>query len=113
MVVSVPVTPSGGIDRWGRARRMAVARVEAGAISDWQEFEVGWDRVHAGGTEGAHHARVARFVREHGVETVVATRMGPDMAHMLDRLGVEVRLGAEGKARAAVLAAAAERGSER
>ncbi len=113
MVVCVPVTPSGGIDRWGRARRMAVAKVEAGVISDWQEWDVGWDRAHDAGTEGAHHARVARFVREHRVETVVATRMGPDMAHMLDRLGVEVRLGAEGKARAAVLAAEAERGAER
>ena len=113
MVVCVPVTPTGEIGRWGRARRVAIARVEAGVISDWQEWDVGWDRARAAGNEGAHHARVARFVREHRVETVVATRMGPDMAHMLDRLGVEVRLGAEGKARAAVLAAEAERGAER
>lgn len=111
MVVCVPLTPTGEIDRWGQARRVAIARVEAGAVSEWQEFDVGWDRAHAAGTEGAHHARVARFVRDHGVETVIAARMGPDMAHMLDRLGVSVRLGAQGDARAAALAAGAEQGA--
>jgi predicted Fe-Mo cluster-binding NifX family protein len=105
MVVCVPLTPTGEIDRWGRARTVAVARVESGAISDWQEFDVGWDRAHDEGTEGAHHARVARFVRDHGVETVVARRMGREMLHMLDKLGIVVRLGATGDARQAVLAA--------
>lgn len=108
MLVCVPLTRDGRIDRWGRARRVAIARVESGAIADWQEFDVGWDELHDTGTEGAHHARVARFVREHGVQTVVAEHMGGDMAHMLDRLGVTVRLGAAGDARLAAAAAGLE-----
>jgi predicted Fe-Mo cluster-binding NifX family protein len=104
MRVCVPVTPAGQVDRWGRARWVAIAEVASGEISDWRAIEVGWDELHEAGTEGAHHARVARFVREQGVETVVAAHMGADMAHMLDRLGVTVHLGAAGDARAAVLA---------
>lgn len=106
MRVGVPVTPAGQIDRWGRARRIAVAQVLSGEIVDWQESDVGWDELHDAGTEGGHHARVARFVREQGVEAVVVEHMGADMAHMLHLLGVTVHLGAAGDARAAVLAAA-------
>jgi predicted Fe-Mo cluster-binding NifX family protein len=106
MRVCVPVTPAGQIDRWGRARQVAVAQVLSGEIVDWQLSDVGWDELHDAGTEGGHHARVARFVREQGAEAVVATHMGADMAHMLHRLGVTVHLGAGGDARTAVLAAA-------
>ncbi len=106
MRVCVPVTPTGQVDRWGRARQVAVAKVMSGEIVDWQLSNVGWDDLHDAGTEGAHHARVARFVREQGVEAVVAEHMGADMAHMLHRLGMTVHLGASGDARTAVLAAA-------
>ncbi len=108
MKVCVPVTSVGQIDpRWGRARRVAIADVRDGAIARWDETEVGWDTLHDEGTEGGHHARVARFLRESGVQLVVAEHMGDPMVNMLDKMGISVRLGAGGDARAAVLAAAA------
>jgi predicted Fe-Mo cluster-binding NifX family protein len=102
MVICVPVTDDGQIDpSWGRASRVAIADVEAGSLADWQEFDVGWGDLHDTGTEGGHHARVARFLMEHGVRVVVAHHMGDDMRHMLDRMGVDVRLGASGDAQQA------------
>jgi predicted Fe-Mo cluster-binding NifX family protein len=85
---------------------MAIASVEGSIVATWQVHEVAWDAVHDAELEGAFHARVARFLREHHVETVVARHMGEGMLHMLQRMGLQVRLGAAGDARAAVLAAA-------
>jgi predicted Fe-Mo cluster-binding NifX family protein len=108
MIVCVPVTPAGEIDpRWGRAARVAVADLRDGGIARWEEIEVGWDTAHDMGTEGSHHARVARFLQEHAAEIVVAHHMGDPMVHMLESMGVQVRLGAHGDARHAVLVAPA------
>lgn len=105
-VVCVPVTELGEVAAgWGRAERVAVVRMQDGAVADWQEYEVGWGRLHDTGGEGEHHARIARFLREHAVEAVVAGHMGPPMAHMLERMGIRVRLGAAGPARQALLTA--------
>ncbi len=108
MIVCVPVAPDGSIDpRWGRAARVAVARLGPSGVERWDELDVGWDRLHDAGPEGQHHARVAAFLREHGVQLVLAGHMGPGMARMLPRMGIAVRLGASGSAREAVAAAGA------
>ena len=100
MVVCVPVTPEGLVDpRWGRAHRVAIATVGERGIENWQEFDVGWDSLHDSGSEGSHHARVARFLRDHEVEAVVAHHMGDGMRHMLEKMGLTVRLGEAGSAR--------------
>jgi predicted Fe-Mo cluster-binding NifX family protein len=107
MVICLAVADDGCIDpRWGRARRVAIATAESGAITRWEEFDVSWDTLHDTGPEGAHHARVARFLREHQADTVLAHHMGEDMARMLQKMGVTVRLGIVGDARRAVSAAA-------
>lgn len=107
MIVCVPVEPDGTVGHsWGRAPRVAVARVESGSVADWQEYDVRWDELHDEGTEGGHHARIATFLRGHGVEAIVAGHMGAGMLQMLPRMGVALRLGASGDARAAVVAAA-------
>jgi predicted Fe-Mo cluster-binding NifX family protein len=99
----VPVTATGEVDpRWGRAARVAVARLEGGRIDSWQEHEVAWDALHDIGTEGGHHARVARFLHDQGVEVVVAGHMGPPMVAMLGKLRIVAKLGADGDARRAV-----------
>lgn len=109
MIVCIPVTPEGGVGHgWGRAARVALAEVADGEVRSWDEVDVRWDLAHDEGTEGSHHARVARFVRERGVELVVAEHMGPPMAHMLGKLGIRTALGAEGSAREAVLRAVTE-----
>jgi predicted Fe-Mo cluster-binding NifX family protein len=107
MVVCVPVTTEGLIDpRWGRADRVAIAEVTGDGIGAWQEYDVRWHALHDAGTEGSHHARVARFLQEHHVEAVVANHMGKPMVHMLELMGVKVWLGALGNAREAARAAA-------
>jgi predicted Fe-Mo cluster-binding NifX family protein len=103
MVVCIPVTVEGQVGGgWGRADRVAVADVRDGSIASWEEFEVGWGRLHDEEAEGSHHARIARFLTDHGVNQVVAGHMGPPMAQMLGRMGLTVRLGATGNARRAV-----------
>ena len=103
MIVCVPVTPDGQVDQsWGRAARVAVAKIEDGRIAAWDEHPVAWDVLHDVGTEGGHHARVATFLRDHGVEVVVAGHMGPPMAQMLAKLQILARTGAQGDARRAV-----------
>ena len=106
MIIAVPVTPDGQVDpRWGRAARVAVARLDDGRIVAWEEHEVRWDEYHDSGTEGGHHARIARFVVDQGITMVVANHMGPPMVEMLGRMRILVRLGAAGSARLAVTGA--------
>jgi predicted Fe-Mo cluster-binding NifX family protein len=107
VVVAIAVGEGGSVGpRWGRAGRVAVATVHRGRLSSWEETEVGWDTLREEGSERAHHARVARFVKQHGVQLVVAHHMGKDMLAMLGRMGLEVQMPASGDAREAVLAAA-------
>jgi predicted Fe-Mo cluster-binding NifX family protein len=108
MRVCVPVAPDGSVDpRWGRAARVAVATVEGGRITAWDVHDVAWDSLHDAGTEGGHHARIARFLVDAEVRMVLAGHMGPPMQQMLSRMGIEVRLGAAGSARLVVAGASA------
>lgn len=108
MRACVPVDGDRRVDpRWGRAHWVAVAELDEDAIRDWRLFEVCWDELHDQHGEGAHHARVARFVRGHRIEAVVACHMGPGMMRMLRTMGVTVYLGASGDPREAVATAAA------
>ncbi len=108
MIVCVPVDADGAVDpRWGRAARVALATVEGDVVKEWSEVSVTWDSLHDTGGEGAHHARVARFLREHHVEAVVAHHMGAGMTRMLGTMGIAAHLGAAGDARLAVLSAVA------
>lgn len=89
VVVAMPVTPDGGLEpRFGRAPRMAVARVDGDEIIDWQVHEVRWDVSHDEGTHGSHHARIVRFMREQGVQRVVFSHMGSPMVNTLGKLGL-------------------------
>jgi len=110
MRICIPVTPDGEVGSgFGRAAGVAIADVEAGTPGTWQEFDVHWDELHDTTTEGGHHARVARFLLDQQVRIVLAGHMGPGMQQMLERMGIDVRMGAAGDARQAVtLATSAE-----
>lgn len=108
MKVAVPIGPGATVGpRWGKADRVAVADVTGGAITGWEEFGVGWDVLHDEGTEGSHHARVVRFLRDNQVEVVAAPHVGDGMVRMLDTMGIRLVTGASGDARAAAVKAAA------
>jgi predicted Fe-Mo cluster-binding NifX family protein len=104
MILCVPVTDDDQVDpRWGRAQRVAVARVLDGAIDDWQVYDVSWDRLHDDGTPAQHHARVARFLKEHDIEGVVAHHVGEGMMRMVGTMKLSLFLDATGDARLAVV----------
>lgn len=114
MIVCITVTPDGQTGGgWGKAHRVALATLTDDAITDWQEIEVGWDIAHDEGTEGSHHARIARFLIDNQVDTVLAGHMGPPMVNTLDKMRIRTVLGVSGDARAAVLAATVQPDQER
>lgn len=100
-VVAIPVGEDGQVGPWGRAHTVVIATVQKGTVFGWEECEVGWDALHDTGSGAAHHARVARFVKERGVQAVVAHHMGEGMRQMLERMHLQVHLGASGEAREA------------
>ena len=108
MKVAVPLAPDGQLDpRWGRAERVAVAEVVDGSVSSWVEHEVGWGALHDEGTEGSHHARIARFLLDNEIDAVVVQHVGPGMQRMLGTMKIRVVSGLSGEARQAARAAAA------
>lgn len=91
MILTVPVTTDGQVSTsFGRAAIMAVASVEDGQITDWQQHEVGWDVLHDQGEHGQHHARIVRFLKEHAVQRVLFTHMGQPMQHTIGKMGLEL-----------------------
>lgn len=104
MKIAVPVTTDGHVEpRWGRAPLVAVAtRADDRRITDWVVHQVGWDVAHDQGTEGSHHARIVRFLRENEVEAVVVDHMGPGMVHTLGKMGIPVLAARSEDAREAV-----------
>ena len=90
MNVMIPVRPDGSVEpRLGKAPMVAVAQVNNdGHITDWHTFQVEWDRLHDEGTEGSHHARIVRFLREHDVVACVATHAGMGMQRTLAAMKV-------------------------
>ena len=110
MIACVSVLPAGAVATgWGRARRVAVASVTDDGIGSWEEFDVAWDVLHDEGTEGAHHARVARFLADHHADVVITGRLGQGMERMIRSMGVRLVRDVDGDARAAVLGAYADR----
>lgn len=108
MIVMTTLGPDGRVGGGlGRASHVAVASVTDGTVDSWDELEVGWDRLHGQGTEGAHHARIVTFLREHHVNVVVAKGIGEGMQRVLGNMGIRTVLGVEGDARETVLRAAA------
>jgi len=106
VIIAIPVDAADQVAHgWGRAPRIALATVADAAITGWQVHDVGWDVAHDEGTEGSHHARVVRFLKDNAVEMVVAEHMGDGMVHTLGSMHLPVVLGAAGDARASVLAA--------
>lgn len=110
-VVAIPVGADGTIDRaWGRAERVAIVTTNAGSIREWQEHHVGWGAARQEGREGEHHARIARFLLDHRVNTILCHHMGPGMTTMVDRMDILCISGQAGSARHALAEVLSGRG---
>jgi sugar-phosphatase len=109
VIFCVPVDQRGFVGGgWGRAQAVALASVDAaGQIDSWEVHEVGWGDLHGVGGEGAHHARIVRFLRHHQVGCVVVEHMGPGMRRVMAAMKIPTFTGAQGAARACVEQAAA------
>lgn len=84
-----------------------MASVIDGGVTSWDLVEVSWSRLHDEGSSARHHARVARFLLDHQIEAVIADHVGDGMVQMLSTMKIKLLTGAQGDARAAVLAALA------
>jgi sugar-phosphatase len=109
VIFCIPVDPDGRVGHgWGRAQAVALATVDAvGRVATWDVAQVGWGESHDLGSEGSHHARIVRFLREHRVGCVVAEHMGPGMQRVMTAMKIPTFLGAAGSARDCVEQAAA------
>ena len=77
-IICIPVADDGQVGHsWGKARTLAVATVQDGTVTSWHTQTVDWDVSKAQGTEGAHHARVARFIKDNAVTDVLARLLIP------------------------------------
>lgn len=105
MTVCIAMTADGQTgDGFGRASHVGIADVrEDGTLARFEMHEVGWDKLRDLGAEGEHHARIARFLMDHGVKRVMTGHMGPGMEHMLDKMGIDVVVGVSGDAKHAVV----------
>lgn len=89
VIVTVPVTEDESIERrFGKAPRMAVAKVCGDGLLDWQVYDVNWDVLHDQSQHGEHHARIVKFMRENQVERVLFEHMGPPMMNTLNKMGL-------------------------
>jgi len=103
LTVAVPVTHEGAVfERLAQAPLVAVCHLDDGAITDWTEYEVGWDTTYGVDVLGNHHARAMRFVEAHGVTTVIASDVCDSMQRSLAAKGVQIHAHQSGDARTAV-----------
>lgn len=106
MIIATPTTATGeAAGGWGRAHWIGIAELQDGEISAWQLHEVGWDISHDAGTHGSHHARIVRFLKEHGVQAVMVDHMGQGMQQVMAKLGIPLLPATPGDAQASIRAA--------
>jgi predicted Fe-Mo cluster-binding NifX family protein len=82
-MLACAVTDGGLVDpRWRCTERTATAKVEGDSTVRWEEFAVSWDTLRHSGSESVHQAWVVRFLRQHGLDAMVARHVGQDTRHM-------------------------------
>jgi Dinitrogenase iron-molybdenum cofactor. len=91
MIIAIPVTPDGAVEeRWAGPRGSRSPPWWTDASRTGRSTPSAGTSPTTRGTEGAHHARVVRFLRENGVTHVVVDHMGAGMRHTLGKLGIEI-----------------------
>lgn len=107
MIIATPCTAEGqSAHAWGRAHWIGVAELDdQHELTSFTVHEVRWDELHDEGTEGSHHARIVRFLKEQGIEAVVVDHMGPGMQRVMHTMGIPLLPASPGDAQASIVAA--------
>ncbi len=75
---------------FGRADRVAIARLQREGGFQVEEIHVGWGEQHDQHADGLHHAMIAKFLQEQAVDKVVTGHMGEGMQRMLSAMKIPV-----------------------
>lgn len=112
MRIAVAVLPNGMVNaHFGRASKMALADVENGAITKWEEIDAPFAEMH--GDHHHHHgaghqpspthqSTIKNFLVEQNVNVVLVHHAGPGLQKVKDDTDIEIVAGAQGNAREAV-----------
>ncbi|MGC8571671.1 MAG: NifB/NifX family molybdenum-iron cluster-binding protein [Candidatus Micrarchaeia archaeon] len=92
-IIMAVIDENGMLTGVGRAPRVAIIYTKDGKVEKIEEIDVRWDKTHENEQEGLHHASVAKFIKEHKVNEIIASGSGPDMRRMLERLGLTIKIG--------------------
>lgn len=109
MRIAAAVLQSGKVNpHFGRTSKMALADVEEGQITRWQEVDTPFPEMHGdqphhheGGHKPnpSHQETIKQFLVEHDVDVVFVHHAGPGLQKVIDETGIKVVTGAQGNAR--------------
>jgi len=117
--VAVAVLPNGMVNaHFGRANKLALATVENGQISKWEEVEVPFAESHGDHDHHHdhdhhdhehhhapdHHEGIKNFLVEQGVDMVLLDHAGPGMQKVMNETDIKIVVGAKGNAKEVVQA---------
>ncbi|MGC8547392.1 MAG: hypothetical protein ACP5MC_00105 [Candidatus Micrarchaeia archaeon] len=92
MIIVAAIDYDGLLTGIGRAPKVAIAKASNGAITSVEEKEVKWGEAHEKEQEGLHHSNLAKFFISNKATDIVAAGAGPDMQHMIERLGIKLHI---------------------
>ncbi|WP_339063671.1 NifB/NifX family molybdenum-iron cluster-binding protein [Tepidibacillus marianensis] len=119
MKVAVAVLPNGMVNaHFGRANKLALATIENGQISNWEEIEVPFAETHGDHDHGHdhnhdhhdhhhapdHHEGIKNLLVEQEVDMVLLDHAGPGMQKVINETTIKIVVGAKGNAREVVQA---------
>lgn len=121
--VAIAVLPNGMINaHFGRANKLAVATIENGQITKWEEVDVPFaethgdhdhhdhDHDHDHGHEHhhhhapGHHEGIKNVLVQSGVDMVLLDHAGPGMQKVMNETDIKIVVGAKGNARESIQA---------
>lgn len=105
MKIATPVLPNGMVNaHFGRAKRIAIADVENGQITEWKEIDVPFaeEHDHHNGHHHdhgnhdhhhhhhGHHESMKNFMIENGVDIVLVEHAGPGMVRVFNDTDIKL-----------------------
>ncbi|TCS83687.1 NifB/NifX family molybdenum-iron cluster-binding protein [Tepidibacillus fermentans] len=117
MKVAVAVLPNGKVNtHFGRANKLALATIENGQITKWEEVAVPFAETHGNHDHHhdhdhehhhhapGHHEGIKNWLVDHEVDMVLLDHAGPGMQKVMSETDIKIVVGAKGNAKEAVQA---------